>query len=83
MATCRNSIGYEIDQNLELAIDDKLQFCCKGGENLINERISLHQKFVKDREKTKPIKYTNINYNFPVITAQEQKLLFCLIQKNS
>ena len=32
MATCRSSIGYEIDQNLELAIDDKLQSSCKGGE---------------------------------------------------
>jgi DNA modification methylase len=76
MATCRSSIGYEIDQNLELAIQEKLSHAVRVGNNLINKRISLHQKFIKDREKIKPIKYTNINYNFPVITAQEQKLRF-------
>lgn len=76
MATCRNSVGYEIDQNMELAIQDKLQSAIRMGNNLINQRIALHYKFIKNREKVKPTKYINTNYNFPVITAQEQKILF-------
>ena len=81
MCACRNSIGYEIDYNLESAIDEKMQTLVKDAMSIIQERITNHQKFVRNRGKTKSIKYKNSYYDFPVITSQEQKMYLNLPKK--
>ena len=81
MTTCRNSIGYEIDKNLESTIHEKVKSVVQVGTSMIEERIYNHEKFIKEREKTKPIKYMNAHYKFPVITSQEQNLFLNIPKK--
>jgi DNA modification methylase len=74
MCSCRNSVGYEIDRNLESEITDKIGSVVEVGTKLIEHRLNQHKKFITNREKSKPIKHVNLHYDFPVITKQEQKL---------
>lgn len=72
IASCRNSIGFEIDNAYKEHIInnsiDSLQYL----NNRISNRFSEHLEFVNDRISTKgPLKYKSKNYNFPVMTRQE------------
>jgi len=75
MASCRNSIGYEIDPTLKGIIDEIKNYICEYSNRRIEQRIKSHLEFVKDRkQKNKPIKHKNKCYNFGVITSQEKEL---------
>jgi DNA modification methylase len=72
----RNSVGYEVNN---LIIES-----CKGEMfkdvekyKMINKiRIADHQEFIQNRIKNgKEVKHVNEVYNFPVITAQECKIV--------
>lgn len=76
MASCRNSIGFELDSNLCHTIDSIEQNIVDFSNNYIEDRLQRHLNFVDERIKIKgPLKYTNHNYGFPVVTSQEKKLL--------
>lgn len=79
----RNSVGYEIDSELGLMRDtDDLQKLVSLGNTMIDERLYQHLRFVKDRiANGKEIKHQNVNYGFPVMTAQErQARLFKILE---
>lgn len=76
IASCRNSIGFEIDTNLKGVILSRVNDIKDFANNYMRERLKRHLDFVADRTKEKgPLKYKNINYGFPVMTKQEQELI--------
>lgn len=76
IASCRNSVGFEIDKNLLPIIKNIENNIVEFSNELIKTRIYEHINFVRNRLQTKgPFKHNNIYYGFPVITAQEKELL--------
>ncbi|MBC2715753.1 MAG: site-specific DNA-methyltransferase [Desulfobacteraceae bacterium] len=81
MATCRNSVGVEIDKNFLEIIDAQFGSIVGFSNNHISERLRRHEAFVKDRIQAKgPLKHTNQHYGFPVIMNQEKNLMFNPLQ---
>lgn len=79
IASQRNSIGYEIDENFkEFIIEDILKTKNDSNEYTKN-RLKKHINFVKERQKEKTFKHQSNKYNFPIITKQEQELTLSLI----
>ena len=84
MALGRNSIGYEIDENLSDTIFKNLD------ENKINvlnemikERLKSHTDFVEKRMIATETDFKHFNefYKFPVMTSQEISLCFNFLNK--
>jgi DNA modification methylase len=76
MASCRNSIGFEFDLNLCNTIESIKKNIVCFSNSCIEDRLQRHLAFAEEREKAKgPLKHTNDNYGFPVVTSQERKLL--------
>jgi len=76
IASCRNSISYEIEQDFKDIIFSKLEEIVLFSNNQINQRIEKHLDFVKKRfNKKGGFKHKNNYYGFPVITKQEQELI--------
>jgi DNA modification methylase len=81
MTACRNSIGYEMDNNFYDAIVSRLNGIIKFGNRRITERLENHCIFVTNQlQKKKKFKYLNKNYRFPVMTRQETALLINALQ---
>lgn len=77
MVSCRNSIGYEIDNNLKDVIYSISDNIVSYSNDNINKRIDNHLNFVGGRIlKNKHLKYINKNYSFPVVTRQEVDMIF-------
>lgn len=82
MISCRNSMGIEINPGLEDLINEGLKGVIERGNEIIKERLDNHAKFIEQRTKEKgKTKYTNKNYGFPVVTRQETKLQFPLLER--
>jgi DNA modification methylase len=76
MATARNSIGYEIDQNLKDQIISQSSGIVRFSNIRIKERLEEHLAFVENRFKAKgKFKHKNNYYLFPVMTKQETDLI--------
>jgi len=77
MAAARNSIGLEIDADMESHLDVCTQSLCDRLNGYIEGRLARHLAFVEERLATgAPFKHRNTVYGFPVITAQERELIF-------
>jgi DNA modification methylase len=77
MASCRNSVGVEIDKNFLEIIDAQFGSIVDFSNDRINERLQRHEAFVRERIQAKgPLKYSNCHYGFPVIMNQEKNLMF-------
>jgi DNA modification methylase len=77
MAGARNFIGYEIDIQLEAAVNSVKDDIVDFSNQIIQTRLKKHINFVKERIKSKKvIKHRNEHYDFPVITEQEKSLKF-------
>ncbi len=74
IASDRNSIGIEWDVHFRDVIVSSLQNTCQSMNTFIQKRLDNHRSFIKEYQKTKPVKYKNIHYHFPVMTKQETKL---------
>ncbi len=75
-AAGRNSIGFEIDENVGETINSRMKTAVEFSNSRIHERLENHIEFIKNRLETgKAIKHTNQHYGFPVITKQERELL--------
>ncbi len=77
IASNRNSIGYDIDKKFKNLIFDNLIGAENFLNNIIEKRIIEHKNFIKKRKEIKgddAFKYKNLNYNFDVLTKQEQKI---------
>ena len=76
MTAGRNSIGFELDKNLKDSIQLRKNFFTYYSNWLINNRLSFHLSFLRDKIRTgKTFKYSNEHYGFPVVTSQEKELL--------
>ncbi len=77
MLSARNSIGYELNSEF-LELFDKQVETIKAQSNSLNEeRVLNHIKFIKDCQSNgKNFKYSSTNYKFPIITKQEENILF-------
>jgi len=79
--SARNSIGYELNPEFKKVFEKDLQNIKEICINKIKDRIEKHIQFIENyRKKGKDIKYKSEYYNFPVITQQEQKIMFYLIE---
>lgn len=72
MASGRNSIGYEIDNNFKEFIEDRIKEIKSIVKEYVKDRLEKHRIFVKKRQEEKgKLKYISKNYKFPVMTRQE------------
>ncbi len=77
MTSGRNSIGVEIDKSFQNVLCPIAQDIVNFSNTYLQDRALRHLKFVKNRiQNAKPLKYTNAYYGFPVVTSQEQFILF-------
>ncbi|MBD3230357.1 MAG: site-specific DNA-methyltransferase [Candidatus Lokiarchaeota archaeon] len=77
----RNSIGYEIEENLKSLIEQRILGMKKFCNDVIYRRLYDHLIFITNRIKNdKEIKYRSKNYGFKVITKQEKEILFHFIK---
>lgn len=76
MLNARNSLGYEIDPSfLELFAARINRTFISEANRITNNRLLNHLQFIDNYKlKGKEPKYTNIHYDFPVITNQETEL---------
>lgn len=75
MASARNSIGIEIEENFREVIQKGINEIVEYANEYNEERIQRHKEFISKRfEKNEKIKHTNKHYGFPVITKQELEL---------
>ena len=76
MASGRNSVGYEIENTLQDANSRSKNAIIEISQQIISQRLVNHLAFVFQRIKSKgKLKYDNVHYGFPIMTAQEKELL--------
>lgn len=76
ICACRNSIGYELDENLKEIIHERVRESVLESKDIVNDRLMRHRSFVRDRVSAgKEIKHLSTNYGFPVVTEQETEIL--------
>ncbi len=76
MTAGRDSVSYEITEEFKDTIISRANGFIGFSNEQISNRLKNHIDFIEDRiHSGKQIKYLNNHYNFPVITAQEKKLL--------
>ena len=82
MISGRNSIGFELDEQF-LDIFKRRVLHVKSASNSINQtRLKEHLEFIKMYEKKKKsIKHSSVYYKFPVMTKQEEDILFYSIKQ--
>jgi DNA modification methylase len=82
ISTGRNSVGFEIDSNFEAHIISRLENLVGFSNQLLENRIESHLKFVQEQTNTKVrLRYTSSHYGFPVMTSQEKELVFDKLTK--
>jgi len=74
IASCRNSIGVEIDEKLVENFKKTIKKIKKITFNKNQQRLNNHLSFLK--QKNKDLKHNSVNYGFPVTTSQEKNILF-------
>ena len=76
MTSARNSIGVEIDESFEHAICPVTRHIVDFSNDYLHDRLRRHYAFVENRiQNSGALKYTNRNYDCPVVTSQEQFIL--------
>jgi len=73
MASCRNSIGVEIESNFRGFFETQALKVAPNLNKYIQERLNQHREFVENNKQAK-FKYTNVFYKFPVKTSGEVNL---------
>ena len=77
MTSARNSIGVEIDESFQQVICPITHHIVDFSNDYLHDRLMRHFAFVEDRiQNAGTLKYTNTYYNCPVVTSQEQFILF-------
>lgn len=81
MCTARNSLGYEVNEDLQPVILKKMACVPETAFEIVRGRLNAHQDFIRRRMKSKsPPKHTNRPYGFPVMTRQEEDLRLFTVQ---
>ncbi len=77
MAAGRNSVGKELDAGFQSEFDRRVGEIADITDELIGRRLSTHESFVTDRRADgKAVEYDAENYEFSVMTKQEQPIRF-------
>ncbi len=77
----RNSIGVELDDNLNEMIKSEFDGIKQQSKEIITNRIEKHKQFIESYTKNKQRpKYHNDNLNIDVITNQETNIQFKAIK---
>lgn len=77
MISGRNSIGYELNPHFKNLFEQNLEHLKDISEEKIQNRLKNHVKFINQHEKAgKEAKYEAKNYDFSVITNQEDNIQF-------
>jgi modification methylase len=81
MCAGRNSIGYEIDGDLQSGILEKLGDVPSMANRLTHARLEAHHHFIDERMKSKgDMKYVNHPHGFRVMTKQEEELRLLMVR---
>ncbi len=73
--TGRNSVGYELNPELESTIADRMDDVVEIGRKEAEGRLSAHREFVVTWETERgAMKHRNDRYAFPVMTTQEKEI---------
>jgi DNA modification methylase len=81
MCAGRNSIGYEIDGDLQSGILEKLSDVPAMANQLTRARLEAHHHFIEERKRTKgDVKYVNRPHGFRVMTKQEEELCLLMVR---
>ncbi|CAI48221.1 CTAG modification methylase [Natronomonas pharaonis DSM 2160] len=73
MVAGRNSVGYELDDGLVEAFDDRAADVPALSRRVTDERLDEHRAFIDRRRSTgESFEYRADNYDFPVRTKQER-----------
>lgn len=81
MAAGRNSLGFEIDENMKALFREQVKALPETGERFTRERLSKHISFLEDYSgRGKEMKHYNDYYGFPVVTSQEKELVIPILQ---
>ena len=76
MATGRNSVGFEIDENFIDVIASQIDGIVDFSNERIKNRLEDHLIFIGSQyERMGKFKYVNKHYQFPVMTNQETQLI--------
>jgi len=82
ISTGRNSIGFDIDSKLEEHIISRLENLVDFSNQLLQNRIESHLKFVQEQINAKvKLRYKSSYYGFPVMTSQEKEIVFDKLTK--
>lgn len=82
IASCRNSIGVEINDSYKNMLFETIKDSAPVLNNHISGRLNEHLSFVDDCiSNKKELKHSNSQYGFPVMTQQEAELVLNYIQK--
>jgi modification methylase len=82
ISTGRDSIGFEIDSKLKEHIFSRLENLMNFSNQLLQNRIENHLKFVQEQTNAKvKLRYTSSHYGFPVMTSQEKEIVFDKLTK--
>ena len=77
----RNSIGYEISPEMIVSSKEDIIATVMDYPDANLSRLKKHCKFIEDRIAAgKEVKHTNVNYEIPVMTAQEENIIFYGVQ---
>ena len=80
MVSARNSVGFEIEEQLKTNITVRFENIVNFASKIISNRLQKHKEFITSRlEAGKEIKYMNRYYEFPVITRQEEELFLNIL----
>lgn len=81
-ASGRNSVGFEVDGRILNSMEDDFTNSRDYLMGLQYQRLQDHLQFVRNRQTSgKELKYENIHYGFPVMTAQERKLKLQILEE--
>ncbi|MFX1426116.1 MAG: DNA-methyltransferase [Promethearchaeota archaeon] len=77
----RNSVGYELNSEFMKLFNESIKKAKQLNIDVNKSRLSDHIKFINEyNKKGKHIRYNSKNYNFPVITKQEIRILLYMIK---
>jgi len=80
MVAGRNSVGYERDRSFLDHFGSQTSEIPRISREVTQQRIADHREFVAERvESGEPPDYEAKNYEFPVMTSQEQEIRFRVV----
>jgi DNA modification methylase len=79
MVLGRNSIGVDIDESFISSFKKRINNIQDTSNYYIENRLKSHSNFIENRDK--PIKYSALSLNVPVVTSQEKDMLFYCIKE--